>query len=456
MQRGEHPETLDMLEGLGPKDADYFAWRPSSGMFQCLACGQPCPNTGHLSTRHHYNNVWRWIERQRPQWTEYEVDERFHARTRNMACTYGWRPKSPPVAAWGPPPQLALPAPAPAPAQPQAPAPAAPPAPAGAPPARAAGAPPAPAGAQPKGGARWGAAPAQPPPPPPQQDGAATAATAAFTTMRDQMARQAKTIQADVETAKGEVATMRTELQATTSTVETIGGEVASMRTELQKTKSAVEEVGGEVASMKHELREFFEMLSATLKAVAEANRQILQTSGKAEKEAVTTKEGVETIKSDVEKIKRAVEAVQGDVQTMEAVPGNVQTIRSAVDKTMIDSQVTRQVLLTLQEEMVRLGRPPTPQMEQSVTQTVESSVQGEVWTVTQAVQSVKDDVEAVKLAVDAIRESLRPTAPRRTMSTGQSAPSSPNGVISNPNGIMRTSNSLGALQLPAVHHPNR
>ena len=135
----------------------------------------------------------------------------------------------------------------------------------------------------------------------------------------------------------------------------------------------------------------------------------------------------------------------------MEAVQGDVQTIMRAVDKTMIDSQVTGQALATLQEE-VRLGRPPTPQ---SVTQTVES-VQGEVRTVTQAVQSVKDDVEAVKLAVDAIRESLRPTAPRRTMSTGQSAPSSPNGVISNPNGLMRTSSSSGALQLPAVHHPNR
>ena len=448
MQRREYPETLDMMEGLGPEDADYFAWRPSRGQFDCLACGQPCPNDTHLATRHHYNNVWRWIERQRPQWTEDDIELRFNTRTRNRACTYGWLMRNaPPAVAWAPPPlPLALPAPAPAPAQPQAPAPAAPP---------ASAAPPAPAGAQPQGGAHRGAAPAAkappppPPPPPPQQDEAAEdRRSRELATMRDAVTRHTREMNSAIEAVTRDVDTMRRDL-----------------RTDLLEMASAVEKVRGEVATMKHEVRTFFETVDATLQASSAANLDVLQASGEAAKEVVTTREDVETIKSGVEKIKSVIVGSQVDAQTMEAVQGDVQTIKGTVDHVMVESQVNGQVLRTLQEEVatikcvlespdaadgavrhdaadgaVRLGRPLTPQIEQSVTQTVESvqQVQGELRTVTQAVQSVKDDVEAMTKAVDAIRETLR--APSRR----------------SPNGIMRTSSSMSSLQLPAVHPQNR
>ena len=213
------------------------------------------------------------------------------------------------------------------------------------------------------------------------------------------------------------------------SAVEEVARDVATVRTEMREMKSAVENVEGEVESMKTGLRDFIESLDGRSSDSGAANIEGVQTN------------------------------VQHVAQTVEAVQGDVQTIKGDVGKVMIDSQVSRQTLRELQEEMAtvksvlaigeeattvagagRAQTPLTPHMEQSVTQTVESvqQVQGELQTVTQAVQSVRGDVETIKQAVDAIRETLR--APSRR----------------SPNGIMRTSSSMSSLQLPAVHPQNR
>ena len=248
-----------------------------------------------------------------------------------------------------------------------------------------------------------------------------------FATMRDVVTRQAR---------------------AMMSAVEEVARDVATVRTEMREMKSAVENVEGEVESMKTGLRDFIESLDGRSSDSGAANIEGAQTN-------------VDTIKSDVEMIKTNIGTMLGQhvAQTVEAVQGDVQTIKGDVGKVMIDSQVSRQTLRELQEEMAtvksvlaigeeattvagagRAQTPLTPQMEQSVTQTVESvqQVQGELQTVTQAVQSVRGDVETIKQAVDAIRETLR--APSRR----------------SPNGIMRTSSSMSSLQLPAVHPQNR
>ena len=285
-----------------------------------------------------------------------------------------------------------------------------------------------------------------------------------FAVMRDMMTRQGREMRTAVEAVTVEVAAFRTELRELRTAVGDNSGEVGSMRTQQREFVEIIAGVQEEVGTMKTDTREFFEILGKTLQAQGGANIEGLEAVG-------TIKSDVETIKAAVDKVHTDVQVIgRGDVEVLRTLQeetatmtsvytlhGDVQTIKGAVDKVMTDSQVNGQSLRTLQEEMatiksalanqdaadgaavhhaaadgaVSLGRPLTPQMEQSVVQTAESvqQVQGELQNVTQAVQSVKGDVETMRKAVDAIRETLRGPAegrPRRNMSTSQQgAPSS-------------------------------
>ena len=292
--RQEYPELIDM--GNGPQQAQYFGKR--DGQFICLACNQPCPSADHLHAKRHMNNVWRWIEGQRPQWSYDEVERAYDTRQRNVRCTYGWPP-----AAAAPARQALADGAAARPNAPPLPPPPAPP-----------------AGPPPKAATPPGAA---------ALPGAATPNVtpdiilAEFRRMREDMARQAREI---------------------TSTVDTVVGEVKAIK----------EEIG----AVKEQLRTVFENLEGVVQTSGAAAQDVEVIKG----DVAKIKGDVETAKGDVKAIAAQVDSdkldtdVEAIMDAVETVKRDVETVKGDVGKVMIVSQVAersvKDVMETLKEDM--------------------------------------------------------------------------------------------------------
>ena len=85
-RRTKVPELIDMGNGLEP--ARYFSWSAGQGCHFCIACQKPCQSETHVSSRHHINHVWWWLEQFNRQWTQDMIEEIFATRVPNP--NYSW------------------------------------------------------------------------------------------------------------------------------------------------------------------------------------------------------------------------------------------------------------------------------------------------------------------------------------------------------------------------------